>query len=63
MGSFLQADFWWLPQDLWLLKDSRKSVKANKAAFGQLHLTTTGTKVARTQQVWSQVLAAVMEIE
>ena len=32
-------------QDLWLLKDARKSVKAKKAAFGPLHLTTMGTEV------------------
>ena len=33
-------------QDLWLRKDARKSVKANKAAFGPLHIATTGTEVA-----------------
>ncbi len=34
-----------------LLKDVRKSVKAKKAAFGPLHLATTGTKVSRMWQV------------
>ncbi len=52
-----------MAQDLWLRKDARKSVKAKKAALGQLHLAATGTKVAKMRQVWSQVMTAVMEIE
>ncbi len=52
-----------MAQDLWLLKDARKSVKAKKAAFEPLHIATTGTKVARMRQVWSPVMTAVMEIE
>ncbi len=52
-----------MAQDLWLLKDAGKSVKAKKAAFGPLNLATTGTKVARMRQVWSQVMTAVMEIK
>ncbi len=50
-------------QDLWLLKDARKSVKAKNAVFGPLHLATTGAKVARMRQAWIQAMAAVMEIE
>ncbi len=34
-----------MAQDLWLLKDARKSVKAKKAALGPLHIATTGTEV------------------
>ncbi len=50
-------------QDPWLHKDAWKSVKAKKAAFGTPHLPTTGIEVARMRQGWSQVVAAVMEIE
>ncbi len=49
-------------QDPWLPKKARKSVKAKKAALGSPHLATTGTEVARMLQVWSQVMAAAMEI-
>ncbi len=51
-----------MAQDLWLLKDARKSVKAKKAAFGPLHIATTGTEVAGSA-VGSKVRTAVMEIE
>ncbi len=47
----------------WLLKDAKKSVKAKKAELGPHHLATPGTEVARMRQVWSQVMAAVMEIK
>ena len=50
-----------VPQDLWLPKDARKSVKTKKAVLGPLFHATTGTEVARMWQVWSQVLDAVME--
>ncbi len=50
-------------QDPWFPKDAWKSVKAKNAAFGTPHLPTTGTEVARMWQVWSQVMAAVMEIK
>ncbi len=50
-------------QDPWLPKDAWKRVKAKKAGFGTPHLPTTGTEVARMRQVWSQVMAAVMEIK
>ncbi len=50
-----------MAQDLWIPKDARKNVKGKKAALGPLHLATTGTKVARMQQVWSQVTTTVME--
>ncbi len=59
----LQTDCWWPLQDPWLPKDALKSVKAKKAAFGTPHLPTTGTEVARMRQVWSQVMAAIMEIK
>ncbi len=36
---------------------------AKKAAFRTPHLPTTGSKVARLRQVWSQVMAAVVEIK
>ena len=52
-----------LAQDLWFLRDARKSVKAKKAAFGPLHHATMSTKVAIMLQVWSPILTAVMEIE
>ncbi len=48
-------------QDLWVPKDARKSAKAKRAALGPHYLATTGTEVARMRQVWSQVMAAVME--
>ena len=50
-------------QDLWLLKDAKKSVKVKKAAFGPLHLATTGARVARMRQVQSQVINALVEIK
>ena len=37
--------------------------QAMKAAFGTPHFPTTGTEVARMRQVWSQVMAAVLEIK
>ena len=37
--------------------------QSQKTAFGTPHLQTTGTEVARMLQVWSQVMAAVMEIK
>ncbi len=52
-----------MSQDPWLPKDAWKSVKAMKAAFGTPHLPATCTEVARVQQVWSQVMATVMEIK
>ncbi len=48
-------------QDLRLPKDARKSVKGKKAALVPHYLATTGTEVTRMRQVWSQVMAAVME--
>ena len=50
-----------VPQDPWIPKDARKSVKAKKVELGPRHLATTGTEVARMRKVWSQVLDAVME--
>ncbi len=49
-----------MAQDLWLLKDARKSVKAKKAAFGPLHIATTGTEVAGSASRKSSMLSAVM---
>ena len=50
-----------MAQDLWLPKNARKSVKVKKAVLGPHLLAATGTEVAMTWQVWSQVMAAVME--